>query len=88
MPYKFYNNDKISLPDRESNPGLPRDRRRSSPLDYRGIVADEREIKLLESSSFCLGFLFILPPVELYVDTFLPSAAFGLKSNAKEKEKW
>ena len=24
-------------PDRESNPGLPRDRRRSSPLDYRGI---------------------------------------------------
>ena len=25
------------LPDRESNPGLPRDRRRSSPLDYRGI---------------------------------------------------
>ena len=27
---------KISLPDRESNPGLPRDRRRSSPLDYRG----------------------------------------------------
>ena len=26
------------LPDRESNPGLPRDRRRSSPLDYRGIV--------------------------------------------------
>ena len=24
------------LPDRESNPGLPRDRRRSSPLDYRG----------------------------------------------------
>ena len=27
---------KIILPDRESNPGLPRDRRRSSPLDYRG----------------------------------------------------
>ena len=26
------------LPDRESNPGLPRDRRRSSPLDYRGLV--------------------------------------------------
>ena len=25
------------LPDRESNPGLPRDRRRSSPLDYRGL---------------------------------------------------
>ena len=25
------------LPDRESNPGLPRDRRRSSPLDYRGM---------------------------------------------------
>ena len=29
---------KSVLPDRESNPGLPRDRRRSSPLDYRGIV--------------------------------------------------
>ena len=27
---------KYFLPDRESNPGLPRDRRRSSPLDYRG----------------------------------------------------
>ena len=26
------------LPDRESNPGLPRDRRRSSPLDYRGLL--------------------------------------------------
>ena len=31
------NKEKIYLPDRESNPGLPRDRRRSSPLDYRGI---------------------------------------------------
>ena len=28
---------KSFLPDRESNPGLPRDRRRSSPLDYRGL---------------------------------------------------
>ena len=28
---------KMFLPDRESNPGLPRDRRRSSPLDYRGL---------------------------------------------------
>ena len=29
---------KTILPDRESNPGLPRDRRRSSPLDYRGFM--------------------------------------------------
>ena len=29
---------KMFLPDRESNPGLPRDRRRSSPLDYRGLL--------------------------------------------------
>ena len=28
---------KSELPDRESNPGLPRDRRRSSPLDHRGL---------------------------------------------------
>ena len=28
---------KMFPPDRESNPGLPRDRRRSSPLDYRGL---------------------------------------------------
>ena len=28
---------KMFLPDRESNPGLPRDRRRSLPLDYRGL---------------------------------------------------
>ena len=33
----FLSREKIFLPDRESNPGLPRDRRRSSPLDYRGI---------------------------------------------------
>ena len=29
---------KKELPDRESNPGLPRDRRRYSPLYYRGPV--------------------------------------------------
>ena len=31
------------LPDRESNPGLPRDRRRSSPLDYRGFDGKEND---------------------------------------------
>ena len=31
------------LPDRESNPGLPRDRRRSSPLDYRGFDVKEHD---------------------------------------------
>ena len=35
---------KVVLPDRESNPGLPRDRRRSSPLDYRGFIDGEDEI--------------------------------------------
>ena len=35
---------KVVLPDRESNPGLPRDRRRSSPLDYRGFIDGEEEI--------------------------------------------
>ena len=30
--------EKVFLSDRESNPGLPRDRRRSLPLDYRGLV--------------------------------------------------
>ena len=29
---------KITLPGRESNPGLPRDRRRYLPLYYRGLV--------------------------------------------------
>ena len=38
---KFHKVEKLSLPDRESNPGLPRDRRRSSPLDYRGILVDQ-----------------------------------------------
>ena len=37
---------KSFLPDRESNPGLPRDRRRSSPLDYRGLVQEERKESL------------------------------------------
>ena len=32
------------LPDRESNPGLPRDRRRSSPLDYRGLCLSAANI--------------------------------------------
>ena len=34
---KLFVREKIFLPDRESNPGLPCDRRRSSPLDYQGI---------------------------------------------------
>ena len=34
---------KMFLPDRESNPGLPRDRRRSLPLDYRGLVRKSHE---------------------------------------------
>ena len=33
---------KSFLPDRESNPGLPRDRRRSLPLDYRGLLTKKR----------------------------------------------
>ena len=33
--------EKVFLPDRESNPGLPRDRRRSLPLDYRGFVVSD-----------------------------------------------
>ena len=37
---KYFWPKKSFLPDRESNPGLPRDRRRSSPLDYRGLDAD------------------------------------------------
>ena len=37
---------KSFLPDRESNPGLPRDRRRSSPLDYRGLVQEKRKESL------------------------------------------
>ena len=43
------------LPDRESNPGLPRDRRRSSPLDYRGICNRCGNWENLKSSciSFC-----------------------------------
>ena len=35
---KYFWPKKSFLPDRESNPGLPRDRRRSSPLDYRGLL--------------------------------------------------
>ena len=36
----FAKKEKDCLPDGESNPGLPRDRRGSLPLDYRGL-ADE-----------------------------------------------
>ena len=35
------------LPDRESNPGLPRDRRRSSPLDYRGLLGERATAYLI-----------------------------------------
>ena len=38
-------NEKI-LPDRESNPGLPRDRRGYSPLYYRGLVSYEIYVNL------------------------------------------
>ena len=46
---------KSILPDRESNPGLPRDRRRSSPLDYRGIVVN---ILLSKPADACEAFYF------------------------------
>ena len=39
-------NKRFLLPDRESNPGLPRDRRRSSPLDYRGLLGKQDHSKL------------------------------------------
>ena len=47
------------LPDRESNPGLPRDRRRSSPLDYRGLTRGNRQkwmcgLKLLRQKLLCI----------------------------------
>ena len=56
----WYNKKRYSLPDRESNPGLPRDRRRSSPLDYRGIVANLREMKNFEGKllMYWLSFYF------------------------------
>ena len=50
---------KSFLPDRESNPGLPRDRRRSSPLDYRGLViAREKDclkIPSLQHPNLCIS---------------------------------
>ena len=42
IPNKKFLKKSYFLPDRESNPGLPRDRRRSSPLDYRGIDTTQR----------------------------------------------
>ena len=42
---------KSVLPDRESNPGLPRDRRRSSPLDYRGISEGFLSFSILSISN-------------------------------------
>ena len=35
---------KITLPDRESNPGLPRDRRRYLPLYYRGPLGETADL--------------------------------------------
>ena len=46
---------KSILPDRESNPGLPRDRRRSSPLDYRGI---DVRVELSKQADDCRAFCF------------------------------
>ena len=40
--------EKVVLPDRESNPGLPRDRRRSSPLDYRGLMYNQCKLDKLK----------------------------------------
>ena len=59
---------KTILPDRESNPGLPRDRRRSSPLDYRGFTRGLRQkwmcgLKLLRHRLLCIAQQ--LPPNQL-----------------------
>ncbi len=37
----LYCTEKVCLPDGESNPGLPRDRRGYLPLYYRGLAVDE-----------------------------------------------
>ena len=47
--------EKVVLPDRESNPGLPRDRRRSSPLDYRGLLKSKVAKSVLKHFSYCFG---------------------------------
>ena len=52
---KYFWPKKSFLPDRESNPGLPRDRRRSSPLDYRGL--DNLVLQNLPSDNFKADFL-------------------------------
>ena len=52
---KYFWPKKSFLPDRESNPGLPRDRRRSLPLDYRGL--DSNLCQNLATAHFNADFL-------------------------------
>ena len=54
---------KLYLPDGESNPGLPRDRRGSLPLDYRGLVVRDSFCALLFSFlTFVLASIYIYIP--------------------------
>ena len=53
----FFYLEKSVLPDRESNPGLPCDRRISSPLYYRGIIVN---LLLSKPADDCEAFYF--PP--------------------------
>ena len=55
------------LPDRESNPGLPRDRRRSSPLDYRGIDETVSSFSLLNTYSGGSNLCFYKKNISLKV---------------------
>ena len=72
---------KILLPDRESNPGLPRDRRRYSPLYYRGIHSCRLTFLTYRSSS-----LFHITTATRHSLSLSLSTSF-LPSWAKSKEK-
>ena len=74
------------LPDRESNPGLPRDRRGYSPLYYRGLnaIANRAEVirqRQMSENPYFLAFFHIKEP-ELYI--YLENQVCTT-SNAKER---
>ena len=51
--------EKSFLPDGELNPGLPRDRRGSLPLDYQGLDALNRKL-------ICFLYNFLSMPKKMY----------------------
>ena len=70
--YKSSQAAKKSLPDGESNPGLPRDRRGYLPLYYRGPVHN-KTLGLLRNTQYTVTFAWLFLKFQIRNDSHVGS---------------